>query len=161
MHGVRKVMSQDVQMEEVIVWVEAIPESMVWKETGISGCQPVDTPIEEGLKWCVESNQVSTDKGRYQRLVGRLMYLAHTRPDFAYALNVVSQYMHNPREQHMNAIMRILRYLKNASGKGILFTKNVNHQSIEVCIDADWAGTVDDRLSTSGYFTFVGGNLVT
>ena len=61
----------------------------------------------------------------------------------------------------MNVVMRILRYLKNALGKGILFTKNVDHQSIEVCTDADWAGTVDDRLSTSGYFTFVGGNLVT
>nr|CAN68502.1 hypothetical protein VITISV_015736 [Vitis vinifera] len=131
------------------------------QETGMSGCQPVNTPIGEGLKLCVELNQVSTDKGRYQRLVGRLMYLTHTRPDIAYALSVVSQYMHNPREQHMNAVMRILRYLKNASGKGILFTKNVDHQSIEVYTDADWASAVDDRRSTSGYFTFVGGNLVT
>ncbi|RVX03817.1 Retrovirus-related Pol polyprotein from transposon RE1 [Vitis vinifera] len=73
----------------------------------------------------------------------------------------VSQYMHNPGEQHMNAVMRILRYLKNAPRKGILFTKNVNHQSIEVYTDADWAGAVDDRRSTSSYFTFVGGNLVT
>ncbi|RVW68794.1 Retrovirus-related Pol polyprotein from transposon RE1 [Vitis vinifera] len=115
------------------------------QETGMLGCQPVNTPIEEGLKLCVEPNQVSTDKGRYQRLVGRLMYLAHTRPDLAYALSVVSQYMHNPGEQHMNAIMHILRYLKNAPGKGILFAKNVNHQSIEVYTDADWAGAVDDR----------------
>ncbi|KAL6313408.1 hypothetical protein AAG906_001122 [Vitis piasezkii] len=61
----------------------------------------------------------------------------------------------------MNVVMRILRYLKNAPGKGILFAKNVNHQSIEVYTDADWAGVVDDRRSTSGYFTFVGGNLVT
>ncbi|KAL6335066.1 hypothetical protein AAG906_026446 [Vitis piasezkii] len=131
------------------------------QETGMSGCQPVDAPIEEGLKLCVEPNQVSTDKRRYQRLVGRLMYLAHTRPDLAYALSVVSQYMHNLGEQHMNAVMCILRYLKNAPGKGILFTKNVDHQSIEVYIDADWAGAVDDRRSTFGYFTFVGGNLVT
>ena len=56
----------------------------------MSGCQPVNTPIEEGMKLCVELNQVSTNKGRYQRLVGRLMYLAHTRPDLAYALSVVS-----------------------------------------------------------------------
>ncbi|WJZ88029.1 hypothetical protein VitviT2T_007363 [Vitis vinifera] len=130
------------------------------QETGMSGCQPVNTPIEKGLKLCVEPNQVSTDKGRYQRLVGRLMYLAYTRPDLAYALSVVSQYMHNPGEQHMNAVMRILRYLKNAPGKGILFAKNVDHQSIEVYTDADWVSAVDDRQSTSGYFTFVGGNLV-
>ena len=103
----------------------------------MSGCQPINTPIEEGLKLCVEPNQVSTDKGRYQRLVGRLMYLAHARPDLAYALSVVSQYMHNPEEQHMNAVIRILRYSENAHGKGILFTKTVDHQSIEVYTDAD------------------------
>ena len=112
----------------------------------MSGCQPVNTPIEEGgLKQCVEPNQVSTDKGRYQRLVGRLMYLTHTRPDLAYALSVVSQYMHNPGEQHMNVIIRILRYLKNAPRKGILFPKNVDHQSIEVYNDVDQANVVDDR----------------
>ncbi|RVW22622.1 Retrovirus-related Pol polyprotein from transposon TNT 1-94 [Vitis vinifera] len=121
------------------------------QKTGMSGCQPVNTPIEEGLKLCVEPNQVSTDKGRYQRLVGRLMYLAHTRPDLAYALSVVSQYMYNLGEQHMNAVMRILRYLKNAPRKGILFAKNVDHQSIKAYTDVDWVGTMDDRRSTSGY----------
>ncbi|RVX10062.1 Retrovirus-related Pol polyprotein from transposon RE1 [Vitis vinifera] len=133
----------------------------ILQETGMSGCQPVDTPIEEGLKLCVEPNQVSTDKGKYQRLVGRLMHLAHTRPDLTYALIIVSQHMHNTGEQHINAVMRILRYLKNAPGKGILFTKNVDHQSIEVYTDADWVGAVDDSQFTSGYFTFVGSNLVT
>ena len=59
-------------------------------ETGMSACQPADTPVEEGLKLCVESDQVPVDKGRYQRLVGRLMYLAHTRLDLAYSLSIVS-----------------------------------------------------------------------
>ncbi|KAH9774809.1 retrovirus-related pol polyprotein from transposon RE1 [Citrus sinensis] len=111
-------------------------------ETGMTACQPIDTPIEEGLKFCITSDQVPVDKGRYQRLIGRLMYLSHTRPDLAYALSVVSQFMHNPGEQHMKAVMRIL-------------------SNIEVYTDADWAGSVSDRRSTSGYFTFVGGNLVT
>ena len=101
------------------------------------------------------------NKGRYQRFVGRLMYLAHTRPDLAYALSIVSQFMHNPGEQHMNAVMRILRYLKSTFGKGILFTKNVDCQSVDAYSDANLAGAIDDRRSTSGYFTFVGGNLVT
>ncbi|RVW43554.1 Retrovirus-related Pol polyprotein from transposon RE1 [Vitis vinifera] len=103
-----------------------VSEKQYQKETGMSGCQPVNTPIEEGLKLCVELNQVSTDKGRYQRLVGRLMYLAHTRPDLAYALSVVSQYMHNPGEHHMNAVMCILRYLKNAPGKGMIHAQLVS-----------------------------------
>ena len=88
------------------------------------------------------------------------MYLAHTRLDLAYALSIVSQFMHNPREQHMNAVMCILRYLKSAPGKGILFTKNVDCQSVDAYSIANWAGAIDDRRSSSGYFTFVGGNLV-
>nr|XP_011465868.1 PREDICTED: putative disease resistance RPP13-like protein 3 [Fragaria vesca subsp. vesca] len=61
----------------------------------------------------------------------------------------------------MDAVVRILRYLKSAPGRGVMFSK---HSSIlEVCgfTDADWAGNITDRRSTSGYFTFVGGNLVT
>ena len=61
----------------------------------------------------------------------------------------------------MNAVMRILRYLKSSPGKGILFSKNEDYQSVDAYTDADWAGAIDDRRSTSGYFTFVGGNLVT
>ena len=61
----------------------------------------------------------------------------------------------------MYAVMRILRHLKSAPGKGILFTKNVDCQSMDAYSDADWVGAIDDRRSTSGYFIFVGGNLVT
>jgi uncharacterized protein (DUF2147 family) len=65
------------------------------------------------------------------------MYLAHTRSDLAYALSIVSQFMHNPRERHMNAVMRILRYLKSAPGKGILFTKNLDCQSVDAYTNTD------------------------
>ena len=57
--------------------------------------------------------------------------------------------------------MHILRYLKSAPGKGILFTKNSDHQSIEVYIDADSTSIVDNRRSIFGYFTFVGSNITT
>ena len=102
-----------------------------------------------------------TDKGRYHRLVGRLMYVAYTRLDQAYALSIAKQFMLDLREQHMNAIMNILRYLKFAPRKGLLFTKNSYYQSIDAYTDVDWDGAVDDKRSTSGYFTFVGDNLVT
>jgi len=45
--------------------------------------------------------------------------------------------MHNPGEQHMNTVMRILRFLKAAPGKGILFTKNADYQSINTYTNAD------------------------
>lgn len=129
-------------------------------ETGMLGCKPVNTPIEQNHKYFLCSSASCTDKGRYQRLVGKLIYLSHTRPDIAYAVNVVSQFMHDPRKPHMDAVERILRYLKFTPGKGILFSKH-GHLRVDGYTDADWAGSADDRRSTSGYFTFVGGNLVT
>jgi len=92
--------------------------------------------------------------------VGKLIYLSHTRPDIAYAVSVVSQFMYCPSEDHMDAVLRILRYLKSSLGKGLMFSKN-NHLRVEGYADADWAGNITDRKSTAGYFTFVGGNLVT
>lgn len=88
------------------------------------------------------------------------MYLSYTRPDVAYAVSVVSQFMHNPSECHMDAIIRILRYLKSAPRKGLMFSMD-NHLDVSEYTDADWAGCITDRKSTSGYFIFVGGNLVT
>ncbi|CAL9003388.1 unnamed protein product, partial [Prunus brigantina] len=128
-------------------------------DTGMLDCKPADTPIIQNHHLGEYPDQVPTNKERYQRLGGRLIYLSHTRPDIAYAVSVVSQFMHSPSEDHMNAVLRILRYLKSAPGKR-LFSKH-GHLNIDGYSDADWAGNVTDRKSTSGYFTFVGGNLVT
>ncbi|WJZ91613.1 hypothetical protein VitviT2T_010671 [Vitis vinifera] len=68
--------------------------------------------------------------------------------------------MHCPSEDHIDAVIRILLYLKSSPGKGLMFSKN-NHLNIEGYTDTDWARNISDRKSTSGYFTFVGGNLVT
>ncbi|BFG38701.1 hypothetical protein CerSpe_249750 [Prunus speciosa] len=129
-------------------------------ETGMLACKPADTPIVQNHNLEILPDQVPTNKDRYQRLVGRLIYLSHTRPDIAYAISVVSQFMHSPSEVHMEAVMRILQYLKSTPGKGLMFSKH-GHLQIEGFTDADWAGNRTDRRSTSGYFTFVGGNLVT
>lgn len=127
-------------------------------ETGMLDCRPASTPIEQNHRTTAESGD-PVDKYKYQRLVGRLIYLSHTRPDIAYVVSVVSRYMHDPRTSHLDAVNRILRYLKSCPGKGILFSRN-GHLSIEGYTDADWAGCLDDRKSTSGYCMFVGGNLV-
>ncbi|CAL8175713.1 unnamed protein product [Prunus armeniaca] len=129
-------------------------------ETGMLACKPADSPIEQNHRLGEQTDDTRVDRGRYQRLVGKLIYLAHTRPDIAYAVSVVSQFMHEPCEVHMQAVERILRYLKSAPGKGLLFSKHDNF-AIEAYTDADWAGSVSDRRSTTGYCTFVGGNLVT
>ena len=68
--------------------------------------------------------------------------------------------MHALEQQHFDVVYRILRYLKGSLGRGLLF-KGRGHLQVEVFIDVDWAGSVVDRCSTSGYCTFFRGNLVT
>lgn len=128
--------------------------------TVLLGSKPVDTPIEQNHKLFQCSNSANIDKGRYQRLVGKLIYLSHTRPDITYAVNVVSQFMHDLRKLYMDVVERILRYLKFIPRKGILFSNHGNLK-VEGYTDADWVGSKDDRRFTSRYFTFVRGNLVT
>jgi hypothetical protein len=99
------------------------------------------------------------DKRAYQRLVGRLIYLCHTRPDISYVVSVVSRYMHDPRTRHMEVVYQILRYLKGTPGKRLWFRKNQN-LDLEGYCDVNWASSRDDRRFTSGYCVFVGGNLV-
>jgi hypothetical protein len=60
----------------------------------------------------------------YKRLVAKIMYLAHRRPDLAYTSSIVSPFMPNPCEQHLNVVMPILRYLKFSPRKRILFSTN-------------------------------------
>jgi hypothetical protein len=67
--------------------------------------------------------------------------------------------MHDPRKDHMDAIFHILRYLKSAPGKSLIF-KNNGHMNIVGSCDSDCASCQDDRRSTYGYYMFVGGNLV-
>jgi hypothetical protein len=129
-------------------------------ETGMLACKPIDTPIEQNHRLGEDVDDTPVDRERYQKLVGKLIYLSHTRPDIAFAVSVVSQFMHAPCEKHMEAVYRILRYLKSAPGKGLMLYKN-GHLEVEGYTDADWAGSITDRRSTSGYCTFVGGNLVT
>lgn len=130
------------------------------EETRMSGFRPSDTPMDPSQKLDGASKGAPVDKGRYQRLVGKLIYLSHTKPDIAFAVSVVSQYMQSPYEDHMEAIYRILRYLKNSPGRGLLF-KEGNQRNDEAFTDADWVGSVLDQRSTTGYCTFLLGNLIT
>ena len=73
---------------------------------------------------------------RYQRLVGKLIYLSHTCPDIAYSISVVSQFMYNSSEDHIGVVIRILWYPKSSPGKGLMFSMNA-HLNIEGYTDVD------------------------
>jgi hypothetical protein len=90
----------------------------------------------------------------YQSAIGSLMYaMLGTRPDIAYAVGAVSQYCSNPGRGHWTAVKRILRYLKGTMNFSLEY-KGTNEQLIGYS-DADWAGNIDDRRSTTGYVFLV------
>ena len=115
------------------------------------------TPIEYNHRLCNAPEEPMIDKGLYQRLV--VIYLSHTRPNIAFVVSVVSQFMHDPRERHLQAVNQILQYLKGSPGKGLLFKRG--DMILEAYTDVNYACSLVDRRSSSGYFTFLVGNLVT
>ncbi|RDY07904.1 hypothetical protein CR513_07929, partial [Mucuna pruriens] len=105
---------------------------------------------------CEESPTI--EKSQYQRLVGKLIYSSNTRLDIARVVSVVSQFMHDPRERHLQTVERILQYLKAILGEGLLFRKE---GTLSIYTNADYAGSVMDRRFTFRYCMFLGGYLVT
>ena len=100
-----------------------------------------------------DKEDVVVDHEKYQCLVGKLIYLSHTWPNIAYAVSVVSQFMHSPGEIHLKALYKILRYLKVTLRKGILFGRN-RELTLEAYTNVDWGGLGVDRRLISGFCTF-------
>ena len=119
----------------------------------------IATPIDQNHRLSEALGEKKVDQKMYQRLVGRLIYLAHTRPDIAYSVSVISQFMHDPREIHLQAAYRVLHYLKAHLGKGILF-KKTSDIALAIHTDADFARSPLDKRSTTVYCTFLRVNLV-
>jgi transposase InsO family protein len=128
------------------------------------GSRKASTPLEDAYKaTCKGENNDDKpfdDVSQYRRMVGKLIYLTITRPDICFAVNQVSQHMQVPKMCHWAMVDRILRYLKGTPEQGIWMGRNESTTLVGYC-DADWAGDRQDRKSTTGYCTFLGGNLVT
>ncbi|GAA0139225.1 hypothetical protein LIER_35051 [Lithospermum erythrorhizon] len=117
------------------------------------GCRTNNTPIELGNKDRLFEGE-PMNKTMYQQLVGKLIYLSHTSPDIAFVVSLVSQYMHDPGQGHLDAVHKILRYLKLSLGKELFF-KKTKDSTIQVYTDANWAGSINDRKTTSGYCSMI------
>ena len=104
------------------------------------GCKLASTPLDPNHKLGIEVDGPLVEKRRYQRLVGKLRYLSHTRlnPNIGFVVSFISQFMNNPSEAHMNAVYQVLRYLKATLGKGLIFIKTTN-RDIPLYSDANWA----------------------
>lgn len=109
------------------------------------------------------STQVLTQKGgvsledplTFRAIVGSLQYLCLTRPDIAFAVNRLSQFMHCLTTLHLEAAKRVLRYLVGTANKGLFFSRNTP-LTLHAYSDADWAGDQDDYTSTGAYIVYLG-----
>jgi histone deacetylase 1/2 len=127
----------------------------------MENCNPATTPlsVSETLARGTGTPLSSDDAHRYRSVVGGWQYLTHIRPDISFAVNKVCQFLSQPTDVHWESVKRILRYVKGTLETGLRFHRSTS-TVISIFTDADWAGCVDDRRSTSGFAVFVGPNLV-
>jgi hypothetical protein len=115
--------------------------------------------MEQHLKLSKFEGGEMVDNTIYRQLIGSLIYLTNTRPDLSYAVSILSRFMQQPRDNHWNAAKRVLRYIQGTKDFGLLYKKTKNFV-LGGFSDADFAGSIDDRASTSGYLMNMGSTTV-
>ena len=127
---------------------------------GLQNANTVATPADISVKLTKEDGiSKAVDPTAYQSIVGSLMYAATaTRPDISFAVGVLSKFCSKPTASHFTAAKRV-RYLKGTPDLALKFVKSVDG-TLTGYSDADWAGDLDDRHSTSGnLFIMAGGTI--
>ena len=123
-------------------------------DTGNLGCKPAATPLEQNHQLGKVESPVLADPRKYRRLVGRL-YLLHTRPELSYLVHVLSQYMQTPKEAHWEVAQRVVRFLKNSPGQGIMLSSSKD-MSLTIYCDSDWSSCCKTRRSLSAFVLLLG-----
>jgi len=100
-----------------------------------------------------------TDAPAYRRLVGKLNYLTNYRPDIAFAVQYLSQFLQTPTQVHMTAALHTLRYVKKDPSQGLFFNDDPDF-SLQAFCDSDWAQCPCTRRSVSGFVILFGGSLI-
>ncbi|KAL0361000.1 UNVERIFIED_CONTAM: Retrovirus-related Pol polyprotein from transposon TNT 1-94 [Sesamum radiatum] len=128
-------------------------------DTSLQNARTATTPLPPGIKFAADAGAHLANPKTYRRLVGRLLYLNFTRPDTSYAAEQLSQFLQHPCQQHWDAALHLVRYLKGSMHKGLFFP-STNSLKLKAFSDADWASCVDTRRSLTGYCIFLGTALV-
>ncbi|CAH9103060.1 unnamed protein product [Cuscuta epithymum] len=123
-------------------------------EVGLLGAKPASFPIEQNHTLASATGSFLQDPEPYRRLMGRLIYLAVTRPDLTYSVHILSQFIQAPRQEHWDAALRIVRYLKGSPGQGILLRAD-SDLTLRGWCDSDWAACPLTRRSISGWLVFL------
>ncbi|GAU15708.1 hypothetical protein TSUD_307180 [Trifolium subterraneum] len=128
-------------------------------ETGDLGCKPSSIPMDPSLKLHHDDSTPYNDITGYRTLVGKLLYLTNTRPDIAFPVQQLCQFLDCPTILHYKAAHKVLRYLKGCPGTGLYFPRS-SDAHLTGFTDADWGGCVDTRRSITGYCFFLGSSLI-
>ncbi|KAI3513013.1 hypothetical protein L1887_20337 [Cichorium endivia] len=115
--------------------------------------------MDSNVKLCANLGKELEDTTMYRKIVGSLIYLTLTRSDIAFVVGVLSRYMQNPRKPHLDATRRVLRYVKTTLNYGVMFKREKECRLSGYC-DADYAGDVNTRRSTTGYIFMLGSSVV-
>ena len=127
----------------------------ILEDSGFLGVKPSQSPLEQNISLTQSDGALLEDGSIYRRLVGRLIYLTITRPDLTYAVHILSQFMDKPRQPHLEAAHKVLKYIKRTPGQGILLPSTGSLQLQAFC-DADWTRCRDTRRSVTGYCILLG-----
>ena len=121
----------------------------------MNDCKPRPTPCELNPSHKVDDKDDplnEADLKRYRQIVGSLIYIMiATRPDLSYAVTKLSQYMSCATQSHMTMAKHVLRYLKGTINDKMTFTKSEEPLEIIGFSDSDWANSIEDRKSITGY----------
>jgi hypothetical protein len=125
----------------------------------MSGAKSTTTPLCMTTPLKLNDGSAPADSKMFRTMVGALQYITLTRPDLSFAINKLSQFMHQPTQVHLQQLKRVLRYLKFTINHSLKLTKPT-HLKLQAFTDADWGGNYDDKTSTSAYIIYFGGNPV-
>ena len=129
------------------------------KKFGMEDCKTVSTLMITCCKLSKDDESKEVDQKLYRSMIGSLLYVTTSRLDVMQAVGLVAMFQENPKEAHVLAIKRIFKYLKGTTKFGLWYPKG-NELTLVAYTDADWAGSIDDRKSTSGATLYLGDYLV-
>ena len=131
----------------------------ILKKYGMEDSKPVCTPMVTGCSLSENDESAAVHQATYRSMIGSLLYLTGTRPDIMHAVGIVGRFQTNPKETHLQAVTRIFKYLQGTQNYGLWYPRDTD-LTLHAYTDADWAGSVDDRKSTSGGAFFMGSIIV-
>nr|XP_023916639.1 uncharacterized protein LOC112028207 [Quercus suber] len=129
------------------------------KRFGLDLKKHTSTPMSSSAKLSHDAAGIDVDPTLYRSMIGSLLYLTTSRLDIAFSVGVCARFQATPKESHLTAVKRIIRYINDTSDYGIWYLRDSN-ECLAGYFDADWAGCIDDRKSTFGGCFYLGNNLV-